>query len=151
MRMQGRPLLALIHNLISRRTEVGGTVQFSHVKSHTDRVDIASIGNRVADFQAEICRKNPNQNCPLNVAELPLQSLEPFLQIFSNSSNLMIIDDIRLYAKLQQKTQAFEHWKHHYRESQGMFASTGTIELGRVVMKFANAQEQATFLHLATS
>jgi ribonuclease HI len=151
MRMQGRPLLALIHNLISRRNEVGGKVQFSHVKSHTDRVDIASIGNRVADFQAEICRKNPNQNCPLNVSELPLQSLEPFLQIFSNASNLMIIDDIRLYAKLQQKSQACEHWKHHYRETQGMFASTGTIDLGRVIMKFGSAQEQATFIHLATN
>lgn len=151
MRMQSRPLLALIQNLMSRRMKVGGSTQFSHVRSHTDGVDIQSIGNRVADYQAESCRKNSNQNRPLTALQLPLQTLEPFLQIFSMTSNLMIIDDVRLFAKLQQKDQALEHWKHDYRESQGMFASTGMIDLGRVIMKFGSTQDQATFIHLATN
>ena len=138
LRMQGRPLLALIHHLLSIRKKVGGNATFSHVKSHTANYDIHSVGNSVADFQAEQCRKYPDKPSPLNLQELPLESLEPFFKIFTkvNTQKLMVIDDIRLHTKNQQKIEALNHWSTHYKQNQGALASNGMIELGKCVMNF---------------
>lgn len=43
LRMSGRPLLQLIHHLITLR-DTHATTQLSHVKAHTDGDDIHSVG-----------------------------------------------------------------------------------------------------------
>ena len=153
MRMQGRPLLALIHHLISIRKQVGGNASFSHVKSHTSKYDIRSVGNSVVDYQAELCRKDPDKQLPLNVKELPLESFEQYFKIYTkvNDQRLMIIDDIRLHSKNWQKIEALNHWMTHYKHNQGALASTGMMDLGKCIMKFGNIHEQNAFIHLATN
>ena len=57
MRMAARTILQLIDNLITRRRTAGGSTIFSHVRAHTADSTIHSIGNRLADYQANRSRQ----------------------------------------------------------------------------------------------
>ena len=147
LRMQARPLLFLIHHLLATEREAGGNVHFHHVKAHTDGEDIDSVGNRLADFQAERSRIKPDRSRPLSLAQLPLSSLEPHCRAHVEGG-LQVIDDLRRTSKLQLKASALEKWKS---KSDHVFASLGVIDLGRVVLKFGSPAQQCAFVHLATN
>ena len=52
LRMSARPLLQLISHLKQRKANAGGDVILSHVKAHTMDTDVHSVGNPIADYQA---------------------------------------------------------------------------------------------------
>ena len=73
MRMSARPLLQLVHNLLGRRVAAGGRVDWQHVAAHSNNSDIHSVGNRLADFQANLARGHADRKAPLTLRELPLE------------------------------------------------------------------------------
>jgi exonuclease III/ribonuclease HI len=147
-RMQCRTLLLAIQHLLTLRKAAGGSASFHHVRSHTDNTDIASVGNRLADFRAEESRRKSEKKFPLNLQEIPLHLFEPHLRM-KKKDGLQIIDDVRSFGKQQRKTRAFENWS--TKPDQGMFASPGMKDLGATIMKFGSAHQQNTLLHLATN
>lgn len=147
LRMQARPILFLIHHLLTIRREAGGDAQLHHVKAHTDGMDIDSVGNRLADYQAERARSKPDRSRPLNLAPLPLSSLEPHFRC-GVEGGLQVIDDIRRTSRLQLRASALVKWKS---KADQAFASLGAIDLGRVVLKHGSAAQQRSFVHLATN
>src|SRR3984957_8619382 len=53
LRRSGRPWLALIAQIIKRKTDKGAKVNIIHVKAHTDSKNKESAGNRCADLLAK--------------------------------------------------------------------------------------------------
>ena len=70
--MAARPLLRLISHLLSRRRAAGGSVTLSHVKAHSVGTDMDSVGNRLADFQANRSRVSTRGSAPRNLGPLSL-------------------------------------------------------------------------------
>jgi ribonuclease HI len=150
LRMSARPLLQLISSLLARRQLAGGTCQFSHVAAHTKKTDLVSVGNRLADYQANLARKKAPRTYPPTLRALPLSACEPHLHISrdplhqgphaSGANGLLLIDDIRRTAKSDQRLTAMSKWKKH--PDQGLFAGEGMVELGRVVLHFGTAAQQ---------
>ena len=66
-RSSARSLLQLIDHLCKRRKAAGGDVYLSHVPAHTNNVDQHSVGNRMADFEANRTRLRPSHPSPLNL------------------------------------------------------------------------------------
>ena len=150
MRMQARRLLQLISHQLRLRQAAGGSVQWAHVRAHTDGTDLHSVGNRLSDLEANRARLQPRQPKPLQLRQLPLQDCERHLRLDdANASGLQIIDDVRRSALAAIKSRALAHWQS--RLGQGVFAGLGTIELGRVVCTHGSASQQATFVHVATN
>ena len=89
----GRPLLQIRH-LWYRRQEAGGRVTLWYVSAHTDNDDPDSVGNRLADFEANRARACPSHPSPLNVRPLPIEHCEPYMYIKLLDSS-MVINDIR--------------------------------------------------------
>ncbi len=52
LRMEGRPMLALIGKQIKWKQQHGGDVQFVHTRSHTSDDSVNAVGNRCADVVA---------------------------------------------------------------------------------------------------
>jgi ribonuclease HI len=148
LRMSARPILQLIHRQLRSREAAGGSVTLSHVKAHTDGADRHSVGNRIADYHANISRANSDRSYPLNLRELPLAALENSLCI-STEGCQQIINDVRRSALDVLRQNALTHWRAH--AHQGAVASAGVIELGRVVMTHGSPAEQSTFVHVATN
>jgi hypothetical protein len=151
MRMSARPLLQLISFLLSRRQAAGGSVTFSHVRAHTTGSDLRSVGNRLADYQANLCRSKPDRSYPLTLQQLPLHLCEHRLHLRDErDSGLQIIDDVRRVSLAQLQQQAMTKWKAKS-WPQGYFASPGAVELGRICMRHAPPTLQSIFLHVATN
>ena len=109
--MAARPLLQLIHRLLSVRSSAQGRVTLSHVKAHTAGADAHSVGNRLSDFQANRARLRPDRPQPLCLRELPIADCENHLTVTdTHSSGLMLIDDIRRAALARLQSQAMSHW-----------------------------------------
>ena len=84
LRMAARPLLRLISHLLSRRRAAGGSVTLSHVKAHSDGADMDSVGNRLADFQANRSRVSTRGSAPFSLLPLPIS---PARTICSSSAD----------------------------------------------------------------
>jgi ribonuclease HI len=155
LRSAARPLLLLIDHLCRRRAEAGGTVSLSHVHAHTNDVDPHSVGNRIADFEANRSRLRPDHPSPLSLEQLPIQECEPFMYIRSSpdddaNDDIVIINDIRSTSLRLVKSQVFHKWKSKS-DGQEQFACDGMRDMGRVIMRHGSHQEQQTFVHVATN
>jgi hypothetical protein len=152
LRSAGRTILRLIWHLFKRRMDSGGVITFSHVRAHTDEMDQHSVGNRMADCQANRARLHPGRAQPLNLRELPLEHLEAHLHM-KDPQSLVIIDDIRRTGRNQLKSMAFARWqaKLEKGDQSGQFAHVGTMDMGRTVLKSGSHDEQQTFVHVATN
>ena len=151
LRMSARPLLQLIHHLIHIRREAGGSINMSHVKAHTNNVDLDSVGNRLADYQANLARTKSDRSWPLGINELPLSSCEHHLHIKSmQDDKLQVIDDIRRTSLTQLQSQSMLKWTSKV-DDQGYLASPGMVELGRIVLKYGSSSQQITMIHVATN
>ena len=111
LRSASRPLLQMIRHLWYRRQEAGGRVTLSHVSAHTDNDDPHSVGNRLADFEANRARARPSHPSPLNVRPLPIEQCEPYMYIKSLDSGMVIINDIRSSALQLIKSRVYHKWK----------------------------------------
>ena len=109
LRMQGRPLLQLIHHLLRRRDSCGSLTFASHVKAHTTGSDIHSVGNRLSDFHANRVRSKPERKSPGCLRELPLSDCELHMFI-TGADGLVVADDIRRAAVTILKQSALSHW-----------------------------------------
>jgi hypothetical protein len=150
LRMAARPLLQLVSKLINSRQGAGGSVSFAHVRAHSDNTDIASVGNRLADYQANVSRAaGIDRSTPLNLGQLPLEQCEWHLQVSDASAVHAppIIDDIRRSAVERMRMLAMSKWL----GSDNILTSNGMVELGRAVLKQGSAQQQAAFVHVATN
>jgi hypothetical protein len=127
MRMSARNILQLIQHLMQRRREAGGSVVFSHVRAHTSNMDEHSVGNRLADDQANLARKHDALSCPPGLQALLLQQCERWLHLTSATNGRVVIDDIRRSARDQLKRQAHTKWL-EYPLPQGLLAGEGTTE-----------------------
>ena len=149
MRSAARTILQLIDVLANRRQSAGGDMIMSHVRAHTDNNDIHSIGNRIADFQANRARNSLLHSIPRGLEQLPLASCEQYLHI-KHADGRVVIDDLRRSSRTTTRAQDLEYWSkkndHH-----GTFACDGTIELGRVVLKEGSEAQQKTLVHVATN
>jgi hypothetical protein len=153
LRSAARTILRLIAHLFRRRLENGGgETKFVHIRAHTDGMDLHSVGNRMADFQANLARCRPDRSYPLNLRDLPLEKLEPHLHI-KDKHGRVIIDDIRRTARNQIRSQAFSKWQAKLEKDDlvGQFAHAGIVDMGRVVLKHGSFEEQQTFVHVATN
>src|SRR5689334_22131387 len=96
------------------------------------------IGNRIADYQANISQKSPLVTSPLGLHQLPIRRCEYFMNIVDNSRDeVPIIDDVRRMSIKYLHDGLMEHWRDKS-DSQGRFAHVGTIELGRVILRFGS-------------
>jgi ribonuclease HI len=157
LRMSARPLLLLIERLLQRRADCTDTaVQFLHVRAHTDGGDADSVGNRLADFQAERARLKPDVSAPLSLRPLAVEEWEPHLHIRRQdpSGNPLpdglVIDDPRRTALRQLQAQALAKWHGQVGAARDVCATRGMIDLGRVAMRLGSAEHQATLVHVAT-
>lgn len=159
-RMAARPLLRLIGHLLSRRRAAGGSVTLSHVKAHSDGSDMNSVGNRLADFQANRSRVSTRGSTPFSLQPLPIESCENHLFIQHRPTAAaaaplarVVIDDPRRVGLSQLRQQAMSRWSARLRSSadQGLFACQGMVDLGRMVMRLGSPDQQATLIHVATN
>ena len=151
--MAARPLLQLIHHLLSVRSSAQGSVTLSHVKAHTTDMytDAHSVGNRLSDFQANRARLRPDRPQPLCLRELPIADCENHLTVTdTHGSGLMLIDDIRRAALARLRSQAMSHWCARPGD-QGELAGEGMTHLGRVTLRHGSLQHQSTLIHVATN
>ena len=148
LRMSARPLLCLISYLIGARYRAGGRVFLVHVKAHTKGTDIHSVGNRLADYQANLARSS-DLPCPRSLLELPTRQCERYMHIDA-ADGIHIVDDIRRCARRTMRQHAFERWQQKS-DLQGHLACQGMIDLGNAVMRFGSAIEQCTVVHVATN
>ncbi|MDR3548387.1 MAG: hypothetical protein P4M11_09020, partial [Candidatus Pacebacteria bacterium] len=149
MRMPARTILQLIDHLRLRREAAGGTLKLSHVSAHTSDMDIDSVGNRLADYQANCARREPGRTWPQRLRQLPLTQCEPHLHMTS-SQGVTVIDDIRHSATALLQACALEKWSMK-KDGTQKFAFKGTLDLGRSVLKYGDSDQQATLIHVATN
>ena len=155
LRMAARPLLHLVHHLTAVRRGAGGSVQLSHVKAHTKGTDRGSIGNRMADYQANLARSRLDRSWPLGLAQVPLADCETHMTLHQQSG-MQIIDDVRRTALAQLRDAALaDVAQQPCREA---LLTPGMLELGCVVMRSAvvgdggsTPLQQATFVHVSTN
>ena len=152
LRMSCRPLLQLIHHLMDARSSFSDA-RLSHVKAHTTDSDIDSVGNRLADYQANVVRARPNRPSPLQVQPLPIQQCEHYLRI-DDEKGIMIIEDIRRATLKRLRSLAVAKWRAKPL-AQGQYyfahASDALVQLGRVVLQQASADCQAALMLIATN
>ena len=137
LRMSARPLLQLIHSLLEKRKSADGSLELRHVRAHTDGADLHSVGNRLADYQANLARSRPDRSAPLSLRELPLYLLEHHLRL-QRQGGTLIINDIRRTALAQCRTAGLAKWTAKVAD-QGALAGVGMIELGRITLRYGTA------------
>ncbi len=120
LRMSARPLHQLIHHLKNQRSTAGGSLKLDHVSAHTRNNNLESIGNRIADYQANLSRSKPDDSKPLGLLQLPIQDCEYHLNMIRKSNHesdvdMSIIDDIRRVALKQILEQSMNKWKKEVR------------------------------------
>ena len=154
LRMSCRPLLQLIHHLISSRDACHNTTtQLSHVRAHTMNSDIDSVGNRLADYQANVTRARPNRPSPHHVQPLPIHQCEHYLHI-KDEHGQTLIEDVRRSALKRVRALAVTRWRaKSLVEGQYFFgpAAAALIQLGRVVLGHASADAQAAMMLIVTN
>ena len=149
LRMSARPLLQLVHSLLSRRAVAGGKVELHHVAAHSNKADLHSVGNRLADFQANQARGNASRNAPLTLRELPLESFEHHFHVRRQAvGHGLIIDDVRRSALSELRASKLIEWSN---KPDQVLACAGMIELGRIALRFGSASHQSTLIHVATN
>ena len=113
--MSARPLLELIRHLVQRRQGRGGSIEFSHVRAHSDETDKHSVGNRLADYQATIARRRPERTSPFGLRQLPVDHLEQHMHAVDKTNprhDCVIIDDPRSSAaRDRMRLKAFDGWR----------------------------------------
>ena len=127
LRMQARPLLQMIYDLMKARTSCGGSVKFQHIKAHTDMSDIYSVGNRCADFAANRYRSKHFQS---NFRFPDLMKGEKYVAFKCSSIDndaKIIVDDIRRTAKQHMNQMKMQQWKQS--SSQKLFAHEASAAL----------------------
>jgi hypothetical protein len=149
LRMAARPLLRLIDHLCRARTAAGGDVTLSHVRAHTTLSDIHSVGNRLADYQANVARATPSRTHPRGLQALPLDQCEPHLCL-KDATGRVIIDDIRRTSMKLLKQQALEVW-HNKPWPTSALAGEGVMALSKAVLSRGSPQLQTFLVHLATN
>jgi hypothetical protein len=150
MRMSARTILRLIHHLIQRRRAAGGSIALSHVRAHTTGMDEDSVGNRLADYQANLARLSTNRSYPQGMKPLPLAHCENWLHLVSSVTGRVVIDDIRRSARNQMQQEATVKWL-RYSLPQGLLAGKGTADAGRIVLKHGSSEQQAAFVLVASN
>ncbi len=149
LRMAARPLLHLIRHLIQRRVDAGGAIQFSHVAAHTRRTDIHSVGNRLADYKANLVRTRPdNDRNRVLLQQLPLADCEEYL-VVTQQDGLQLAGDPRCTALAVLRDKSLARWSS--KPDEGLFAGSGMIELGQTVMREGSDSMQATLIRMATN
>ena len=103
--------------------------RLSHIRAHITNTDIESVGNRLADFHANLARSKSDRSYPLDLQQIPIERCEHHLLIKSQVSGSIVIDDPRLSARLLLKKSALEKWKAKP-DLQCFFAVQGVIDLG---------------------
>src|SRR6185437_14265867 len=128
----------------------GGSVQSSHVRDHTDNTDLVSVGNRLADFQANLCRSKPDRVQSTRLLQLPVEQMEQHLFIREQGpEGRCVINDVRRSALAVLRSAALARW--HSRDEQGTLAGDGMLELAAAVRRCGSAQQQTALLHAATN
>jgi hypothetical protein len=123
---------------------------FSHQGAYsTNNTDIHSVGNRIADFQANRCRVLSNKTFPSDLKQLPIHQCEQYLTI-NDQFKFLIIDDIRRYCLKTIRSTNLQRWENKQND-QAYFASLGIIELGRIVNQIGTPIHQSTLLHMTTN
>lgn len=150
LRMAARTVLQLIDRLVTHRQGAGGSLTLSHVRAHTDDDDIHSVGNRIADFQANRARDKHTHHLPIGLKQLPLADCEQHLHVKHLTDGRVVIDDIRRSSRNTTRAQDLTYWSAK-KDHQGTFACDGTIELGRAVLKSGSKAQQCTLVHVATN
>jgi hypothetical protein len=112
-------------------------------------MDKHSVGNRMADYQANLARLKSDCTFPLGLQQLPLERCEHHLLVKS-SDGLVVIDDLRRTGKLLLKSRARAKWTAKS-DLQGRFAGEGIMDLGRVILRLGSPTEQVTLVHVATN
>ena len=152
LRMAARPLLQFIHHQLRLREQIanGGSVQFSHVRAHTNNADLVSVGNRLADYQANLCRSKPDRVQSTRLHQLPVELLELHLSVREQGAQgRCVIDDIRRAALKVLKSEALIKWA--TRPEQGLLAGESMLALADTVRRLGTPAQQTALMHIATN
>lgn len=127
LRTDGHAYMKIISKLISPKKD---RVRLQHVRAHTDDMDRASVGNRLADFKAKtICESmRPSSS----FSPLLLSSGFEWLLAYDSNNNL-ILNDVRRTAQKALNLILLQEWA-NLSASQGQFASSEIADLCKHVM-----------------
>ena len=150
LRRSSRPLLSLIHHQLGIRQRAGGNTTLSHVRAHTSSADRHSVGNRIADFHANLARDTSGRGFPLSLVELPIRECEPFMSATDEDGRAMI-DDCRRSSMSVVREAELHKWTVTHAADQGRLASSAMIQSCREVMQHGSSTQQATLVHVATN
>jgi hypothetical protein len=109
--------------------------------------DFHSVGNRLADYQANLSRGHADRSAPLTLRELPLESCERHFHIRRQARDL-VIDDIRRSALSQLRESMLIKWAS---KPDQFLACAGMVELGRITIRHGTPAHQSTLIHVATN
>ena len=136
----------------------------SHVRAHSDCTDMDSVGNRLADYQANRSRVSTRGSTPRSLQPLPLESCENHLVVQQRLEVpagpprpgvrlRVLIDDPRRVSLAELQQQALSRWATRLRTAadQGLFACQGMVDLGCMVMRLGTPEQQAALIHVATN
>lgn len=158
MCMSARPLVKLIHHLITHCLDFSGSVVFTRESARTlaDTINIVSAIALLTFKQISISRvaRREARAYPLSLAELPLDRLESHLHLVSHiDDKLQIINDVRRSALSVLRAAAVVHWSTKVKPNadQGRFAHESMIDLGTVTRRCGTSQQQSTLVHVATN
>lgn len=123
LRISGRPFLGLIDHMTKSRK---GAITFTHVRSHTDLLDLASCGNKAADFVAGSVLAKDEKGKSLrshwltqHPKPIPLHLGERNV-VVKDHEQLIVAGDIRRSAQHAAQAKMVGKWKQS--QSQGSFA-----------------------------
>jgi hypothetical protein len=154
MRMNGRPLLAIIDQLISSRIKYGGEVHFEHVHSHTNMHTTHGIGNRIVDYAA---KHYANQRTWSNTSkvrclsrtyhpQIPMLLGQPYVQVYDvhmymyndqlhrkTKQASLIYDDIRQVVAQCLAPTLIHKWQNS--KTQSMYAGADVLPMANFIYK----------------
>lgn len=144
LRMHGRPVLALIQRAIRWRRDAGGSVEFVHVKAHSDAADQHSVGNRVADFaaQQECKRRDPRR-----FGELPVSDGEAWV-VLRDQEHRVVAADVRKALRGRAEELNLEVWQQS--PSQRRFASEVVVRFCGELFPVLNERDGALLVATVT-
>ena len=152
LRMSGRPFLRIIQLLIQKKLDLSlnlATVSLIHQNAHSDQQDINSVGNRIADFYANLFRQYPVKKKPALIKDFCLENAEQAIYFKDENANFITGDIRKLALKRIRWLAIHQHWKNSTLQSQ--FACDEMLEMGQIVMADGNRSHQTFFLILATN
>ena len=163
LRVEGRPLLALINKQMAAKEKHGGSVRLVHIRSHTTDSTVQAVGNRCADVvasaerQAMLLGRDPDSYMPA----LDLRQGEQWMCIQQTDGDRghgergqVVSGDVRRAARKCLSQQALQLWRNSRTQAAFVECSQALAEMYKWLCQDAPNELRPSvpfFLRLATN